>query len=457
MQSKKIYILGMHCPSCEKLLHDEFKNISGVEDVEINRQTNSAKLFYSKIEPDFRDVQKKAQQFGYQAFEKEPSATEKKQTDSSWIVWLKALAIVFVILFFYRAFQSIGFIKNITIGRSPINLGISFLIGIVASVSSCLAVVGAVVIAFSEKYRSSGDNFYQNAVRPNLLFHAGRLATFFILGGLLGSVGGEINLSGNIVSIFMLTLAAVMAWLGLNILGILPSPSMFGFKMPQSISKQWDKLKISEHRLAPFALGGLTFFLPCGFTQSMQIFALTSGSFLIGGLSLFFFALGTMPALLAVGIATSWSKNRGIAFFQKAAGILIIIFAIYTFNSGFALKDVRTNVISSENTKDPISPKSKTAPAEKQNSSSQEQIINMNVTGSGFEPSVLKIKPGAPVKWVINGVDVTGCTSTIIVPLFNISKNLRTGENIIRFTPQKNGAIPFSCGMGMVRGKFIVE
>ncbi|HUD09073.1 MAG TPA: hypothetical protein VMQ48_03225, partial [Candidatus Saccharimonadales bacterium] len=73
------------------------------------------------------------------------------------------------------------------------------------------------------------------------------------------------------------------------------------------------------------------------------------------------------------------------------------------------------------------------------------------------EPSVFTVKQGVPVKWVINGVNVTGCTSTIIVPSHNISKSLKTGENIVEFTPQSKSVINFSCGMGMVRGKFIVE
>ena len=101
--------------------------------------------------------------------------------------------------------------------------------------------------------------------------------------------------------------------------------------------------------------------------------------------------------------------------------------------------------------------KSDTPPVQNQTAIQGEQIVEMNVTSSGFEPSVFKIKPGVPVRWVINGVNVSGCTSTIIIPSFNISKNLKYGENVVQFTPQKSGEIAFSCGMGMVRGKFIVE
>ena len=119
---------------------------------------------------------------------------DKKSNKSNFFVWLKAFLIVGLILFFYRILQNAGFAGRLNFSSSNLTLGISFLTGVAASVSSCLAVVGAVVMAFAEKYETSEDkNFFSAAVKPNLLFHLGRLATFFVLGGALGLVGGKIN------------------------------------------------------------------------------------------------------------------------------------------------------------------------------------------------------------------------------------------------------------------------
>ncbi|NCP77121.1 sulfite exporter TauE/SafE family protein [bacterium] len=41
--------------------------------------------------------------------------------------------------------------------------------------------------------------------------------------------------------------------------------------------------------------GALTFFLPCGFTLAMQAYAITTGSFITGALTMMAFALGTAP------------------------------------------------------------------------------------------------------------------------------------------------------------------
>lgn len=448
MNIKKIYIKGMHCVSCEKLLEDEFKNIAGVEEVRVDRKKNEAEIGWDEKEPAFSDIEKVARKFGYDAFE-EPSSIQGKKKKTSWTDWLEAVLIVLIFLFLFKIFQSFGLIERIDFKSSDINYGVSFLIGLAASISSCLAVVGAVIIGFSEKYRSEGKGFYQNALRPNLFFHVGRLAAFFLLGGILGLIGGEINISGNFVAVFTIIISVVMAWLGLNILGILPPISKFGFHMPKNLTGNWDRLKKSEHQLAPFILGAGSFFLPCGFTQSMQIFALASGSFLAGALSLFLFALGTMPVLLALGATVSWTKNQGLIVFQKVAGFLILLFAVYTFNSGMALKGVKTDVIGSRSEKS-VS-KDETDPSE------NEQTVEMHVTSRGFEPNVLKIKKGVPVKWVIRGDQVTSCTNKIIIPSLNISKSISFGENVIRFLPDKTGEIPFSCWMGMVRGKFVVE
>ena len=169
-------------------------------------------------------------------------------------------------------------------------------------------------------------------------FHIGRILAFFVLGGLLGLVGGKINLSGNFISAYTILIAVIMGWLGLSILGIVPSISSLGIKAAEIFARWWGRLEDSEHKAAPYLLGGITFFLPCGFTQSMQIFALASGGFWTGASVLLVFALGTMPVLLALGAATSWAKFEKITFADKAAGILVILFAIFTFNSGLALR-----------------------------------------------------------------------------------------------------------------------
>jgi plastocyanin domain-containing protein len=89
-------------------------------------------------------------------------------------------------------------------------------------------------------------------------------------------------------------------------------------------------------------------------------------------------------------------------------------------------------------------------------SNGQYQEVKMDAISSGYQPNILYIKRGLPVRWIIN-VKRTGCNNTILVDSLGINRDLQNGENIIEFTPPDNlKEIKFSCGMKMIWGKFII-
>lgn len=455
MHKKILYIRGMHCVACEKILEDELSHVPFVKKIKADRKKGQVEIYWGESEPNSLAIKEMINKFGYEAFEEDPSKNQNKTTKKfDGKEWAMALGITLLIFIVYKTILNLGLGDLINLKSTSLTYGVAFLVGIAASLSSCLAVVGSVVIAFSEKYRSDSETLWDGAIKPNLMFHGGRVATFFVLGGLLGLVGGEINISGNAIALYTIVIAIVMGWLGLSILGIIPSITSIGISLPKRLTDRWDEIKNSNHKTAPFILGGLSFFLPCGFTQSMQIFALASGSFMVGALTLSLFALGTVPFLLALGITTSWTRNKNWGIFKKVAGIMVLAFALYTLNSGLAIKGVSGNIFGSQK-EQPKSAEIKSKSETQTNVS--EQLVEMHVTSRGFEPNVLKVKQGVPVRWVIKGDNVTGCTSKIIIPSLNVEKPLNFGDNVILFTPRKTGELPFSCWMGMVRGKFIVE
>jgi len=81
----------------------------------------------------------------------------------------------------------------------------------------------------------------------------------------------------------------------------------------------------------------------------------------------------------------------------------------------------------------------------------------MNVTAAGWQPNKFVLKKGVPVKWVIDGQQLTGCNKGIKVPSIGLSFNIKSGLQTIEFTPAQDGVIPWSCLMGMIRGTFIVK
>lgn len=86
----------------------------------------------------------------------------------------------------------------------------------------------------------------------------------------------------------------------------------------------------------------------------------------------------------------------------------------------------------------------------------ESQTIKMNVTLTSFQPNHFVIKTGIPVKWEIDGHGASGCTTSIIMPEYNIKEDVGGKKQTIEFTPTKPGNIEFSCWMGMVKGTMTV-
>ena len=40
----------------------------------------------------------------------------------------------------------------------------------------------------------------------------------------------------------------------------------------------------------------------------------------------------------------------------------------------------------------------------------------------------------------------------MVIPGLDLSLSFRPGENVLEFTPETAGTIPYSCWMGMIRG-----
>ncbi len=100
--------------------------------------------------------------------------------------------------------------------------------------------------------------------------------------------------------------------------------------MPKFIAKHAHGVSKLNHTLTPLLVGVATFFLPCGFTQSMQLYTLSTGSFLNGGLTMLAFALGTLPVLALISFSSfSIQKSSKSGVFFKSAGLIVILFALF--------------------------------------------------------------------------------------------------------------------------------
>jgi copper chaperone CopZ len=84
------------------------------------------------------------------------------------------------------------------------------------------------------------------------------------------------------------------------------------------------------------------------------------------------------------------------------------------------------------------------------------QTVRLSVQGTTYYPSPIRVKVGIPVQLVADIANMSGCSKSIVIPEFGISKTVSASDNIIQFTPTKSGTFKFSCAMNMYQGQIIV-
>ena len=84
------------------------------------------------------------------------------------------------------------------------------------------------------------------------------------------------------------------------------------------------------------------------------------------------------------------------------------------------------------------------------------QTVVSGIAAGAYQPII--VQKGVPVKWIMraDASSINGCNNGIVVPELGIEKRLSAGDNVIEFTPQKSGTIPFTCWMGMISSSIIV-
>jgi sulfite exporter TauE/SafE/copper chaperone CopZ len=248
---------------------------------------------------------------------------EKQIVEKNWSDFKIAVPIAVGFAVLFVILQKLGIVR--LVGGGSVTYGTAFVVGIIASLSTCMAVVGGLVLSMSATFAKEGDK-----VKPQIMFHVGRIVSFFILGGVIGAIGTAFTLSTTGTFVLGVLIAIVMVVLGINLLDIFPWAKRLQPAMPKFISKRAHNISNLSHTLTPLLVGVATFFLPCGFTQSMQLYTLTTGSFLKGGLTMLSFALGTLPVFALISFSSfSIQKGSRSGIFFKSAGLIVILFALF--------------------------------------------------------------------------------------------------------------------------------
>ncbi len=331
----QFHVNGMHCRSCVLLIESELRNAPAIQSVKSNLEDETVEVvgdFGNKSREDIaREFTHILSKHGYGVSSEEMQDMDNK---GKWSDFKIAAPIALAFLVLFVALQKMGLVNLINVDH--ISYGTAFIIGIIASLSSCMAIVGGLLLSMSATFAKEDDK-----VKPQILFHVGRISSFFILGGIIGVIGATFQLNQFWSFALSFVIGLVMLILGLNLLDVFSWTKKVQPAMPKFLAERAFNVSKLNHTLTPFLVGIATFFLPCGFTQSMQIYSLSTGSFLIGGLTMLAFALGTFPVLALISFSSfSLGKGRRASVFFKTAGLIVVAFALLNIMNGLVVAGI---------------------------------------------------------------------------------------------------------------------
>lgn len=456
MAKEHIYsVKGMHCASCEILIEKKLLDVPNIKAVDASTQEGKVVVEYEGDRPNPERLSKLFNQENYKFsdFSSPKSSNGEAETGLSAKKSNSTLVAFNIAIFIIVAFlilQRIGIGDFLSI-NSKSSLFTLFGFGFLAGISSCAALVGGIVLSMSKQWQSlyAENDTTSKKIQPHLMFNAGRVVSYVILGGILGLIGSRLQISSQFTSYLIVGISLLMIALGLQMLGV-KAFRKFQIAVPKTATRYIANENNFQGKYMPFIMGALTFFLPCGFTIAAQGLALISGNFFQGALIMGAFVLGTVPTLLFIGLSSvKFSSKPHLAErFSKVAGFLVLFFALFNMTNqmnvlgftGVSLNQNQTQTIDEKDLPPIVNGK---------------QVIKMVASSSKDTPNYFKVRLGVPVRWEITAdSSAGGCNSSIIsASLFSGSIDLTPGQvSVKEFTPTKAGKFRFSCQMGMITG-----
>lgn len=398
VKKETIKVTNMSCYGCEETIKTELTKLEGIKIVKPNYKKNEVTLTYDEQIISMKDIEKELSKIGYGV----------KNSLKEYIISITVVIIAFLILTKLNIFNNIPDINNNT------DYIMLFFIGLLTSFH-CIFMCGGINLAASTNYRSG------------ILYNLGRLISYTLIGGIVGLIGSVITFDQTIKDLINVFVGTIMILMSLQILRIITLPRL--------------NFNIKSKTKAPFIIGLLNGLMPCGPLQAMQLYALTTGSFIKGAFSMFLFASGTIPLMLLLSFMGSFLSKGKLKSLKKVSAIFILVFGIMIIFRSIDLPNFSSNIPSN---------------AIVAKDMGEYQLVEVRFERGVYRPIVVEKNKKVVWKITLQTGDLNGCNDEIYIPEFNLTKELKYGENIIEFTPNKKGIFKYTCWMNMLQSSIYV-
>ena len=435
MSAKRITrrLAGMHCVHCEAAVQKALVGLPGLENVSVSYARGTMSADWDEALISEAQIRERLRAAGYDFRQ-----TSAPKEIMKLVVLLAVCFALFEVILRNPLVSRLNLFPTAAAGMS---LGAIFLIGVMTSLH-CLAMCGGINLSQSGRSALRGGDLW----RSNLQYNLGRLISYTLTGCIIGAIGSAFNLDARVKAALELFAAVFMVVMACNLSGLFPWLQRFAIRMPKGLISH---LPLLRGNAFSFGVGLLNGWMPCGPLQSMQLFALSTGSWWLGGLSMFCFAAGTIPAMLGFGIVGGALNRRFGRPLQWISAGLVLFMGIGMMVNGVSLAGISAAGVSSAGTDDTL------LSAEISEDGSA-QYLTTELEWNSY-PS-FTVYAGIPLKWTIHAAadKLIGCNSEILIPAYNIDIGLYEGDNLIEFTPAEAETLPYSCWMGMIRASITV-
>ncbi len=417
MKTVYVKIEGVYCDHCIQMITHELKKIKNVKDISI--QHHIATITYDK-KISHTDIIDSINGLDY--FTKEEYISENiKDLDQRISIsrFLYILLVIGLIWFLIQAIFGFNIFSMIPSIDSSVTYGMIFIIGILTSIH-CIFMCGAInlfAIVDCEK----------RSFKKPLFYNLGRVISYTIIGGFAGALGSVFQLHSIVNGIILIIASLLMILMSLQMLRLIDI--RFKFRLPFHFKSR-----------NSFVIGLLNGFMSCGPLQAMQLYALSTGSFFMGALSMFLFALGTVPLMLGIGLFYTFIQGKSKLIVHHITCVLLFVLSFIMLHRGLLALNI-----------DITKPFKNYDQFTKSHLVEDYQVVEFDLDYNHYED--ILVQKGIPVQMIIH-VDqqhLTGCNHAIEMKDFQITKTLEEGDNLIEFTPKKVGTYTYTCWMNMIQ------
>lgn len=443
---------GMVCSNCAKKIQQALEGHDAIDRVTLSYPERTLSIVYkNQWSLSLNDLNALVVDLGYEI-----------RSSKSKAHYLSLHLSLLTIIGFLLLSRQLGFSLNAEI-TDNMSLMMLFVAGVLTSFH-CIAMCGGIALSQTVSINETSHQRMLRAVKYNM----GRVISYSVLGAIIGALGSTLSLGGNFRGLVSILAGVFMIILSLNLMGIAK------IRFPGLSYKKHHKIPKGQ---GPFLVGLANGFMPCGPLQTMQIYALGTGSALAGMSAMFFFSLGTVPLMLGFGVMTSFIGAKNGRRFVKASSVVVLVLGLIMINRGMLLagygvslssnspaptiasKEAETTVANNpvpDSTKEPQIANTKESVAEKETSmlppyqlTDNVQIIRMTIQSDSYHLSS-PLVAGIPSRIELDIESINRCNSPILIPKENITVDLLKDEPVITFTPKESGELRVTCWMGMI-------